>query len=389
MSMFLEILAVACLLFAVVPLALIIRNLRLYQGPPKDASQVSSGNLVSILIPARNEERGIAAAVEAALASEGVTVEVVVLDDHSTDRTARIVSALADDDERVRVHESPPLPPGWCGKQHACATLAELARGEVFVYLDADVQVTPHGVARAVAFLQQSKASLVSGIPLQVATTISEQLVIPLIHWVLLGFLPLGRMRHSVHPSYGAGCGQLFVTWADDYRTSGGHAKIRDSLHDGVKLPRAYRAAGLATDLFDATEVATCRMYRSGGEVWKGFEKNAIEGLASPRLIVPTTVLLLAGQVLPLPLLLAASVVPLSFWGKMTLFAAVCAGYAPRVLAALRFQQSWLSVVLHPIGVAVLLLIQWSALLKWLIGRPSHWKDRNYEADRVIADSGM
>lgn len=387
--MFLEILAVTCLLFAAVPLMMILRNLRLYQAPPNEVSHFNDVTLVSILIPARNEERGIAEAVNAALASEGVSVEVVVLDDHSTDRTASIVGELAAIDERVRVHDSPPLPPGWCGKQHACATLAKLARGEVFVYLDADVHVSPNGVARSVAFLRQSQASLVSGIPRQVTESTSEQMVVPLIHWVLLGFLPLGRMRKSVHPSYGAGCGQLFVTWAHDYRAVGGHAKIRASLHDGVKLPRAYRAAGLSTDLFDATEIATCRMYRSGGEVLRGFEKNAIEGLASPRLIVPATLLLVFGQILPLPLLLAAFVVPIAAWGWLTLIASVFAAYAPRILSAHRFQQPWLSVALHPLGVALLLLIQWSALLKWLVGRPSQWKDRGYETKRISADSGV
>ena len=96
-------------------------------------------------------------------------------------------------------------------------------------------------------------------------------------------------MRRSRHPAYGAGCGQLFLARREAYETAGGHAAIRATLHDGVKLPRAFRAAGLRTDLFDATDVASCRMYRNAGEVWRGLAKNATEGLAAPGKIVPAT----------------------------------------------------------------------------------------------------
>jgi len=85
-------------------------------------------------------------------------------------------------------------------------------------------------------------------------------------------------MRRSQHPAYAAGCGQLFLARRSAYEAVGGHAVIRASLHDGITLPRAFRAAGFWTDLCDMTEIATCRMYRSAGEVWRGLAKNATEG---------------------------------------------------------------------------------------------------------------
>jgi hypothetical protein len=333
-----------------------------------------------VLIPARNEERSIRAAVEAALAGRGVELEVVVLDDHSEDATARIVAELAARDPRVRLLQGPPLPPGWCGKQHACVVLARAARHPLLVFVDADVRLAPDGLARMAAFLDASGADLVSGVPRQEAGTFLEKLVIPLIHFVLLGFLPLRRMRRSCRPAFAAGCGQLFLARRTVYERVGGHAAIRASLHDGIKLPRAFRAAGLKTDLCDATDVATCRMYRGAGELWHGLAKNATEGLAAPRMIVPATALLLGGQVLPLALLPLAWAEPaaagLAALGVVLLF-------SPRLAGMRRFHQSPLGAALHPLGVLVLVAIQWYGLLRALLGRPAGWKGRLYGSGRA------
>ena len=125
-----------------------------------------------------------------------------------------------------------------------------------------------------------------------------------MIHFLLLGYLPIWAMKLFIAPGFGAGCGQLFIARADAYAKSGGHREISTSLHDGVKLPRIFRRAGFFTDLFDATEIATCRMYRGGAEVWQGFSKNATEGMATPIGLPIWTVLLAGGHVLPWLLLI-------------------------------------------------------------------------------------
>jgi hypothetical protein len=361
---------------AAVPASLFLVNLFRYRPPPAVAEDADPSLAVSILIPARNEEDSITAAVESALASRGVTFEVVVLDDHSEDRTAERVRELAQKDGRVRLVPGPALPAGWCGKQHACWVLAREARHPLLLFLDADVRLAPDGADRLVAFLYQSGADLVSGVPRQVTGTFLEKLVIPLIHLVLLGFLPMGRMRKSRHPAYAAGCGQLFLARREAYEKAGGHAAIRASLHDGITLPRAFRRAGLRTDLCDATDLASCRMYTGARALWQGLAKNASEGLGHPRMIVPMTALLLCGQVLPVVLL------ALSAW--LTWPAVVLAGlgtlllYSPRWAGMSRFRQGWPGAALHPLGVLVLLLIQWHGLCCHLVGRPAGWKGRSY-----------
>jgi hypothetical protein len=369
------ILACVALLLALLPALMVLLNLRHCRRPP-DATQPPRS--VSVLIPARDEERSVRAAVESALASRGVTVEVIVLDDHSTDATAAIVRSIADNDGRVRLFSAPALPPGWCGKQHACAVLARQARHDLLAFLDADVRLAPDGLARLAAFQQASGADLVSGIPRQETETLFEKLLIPLIHFVLLGFLPMGHMRRSNHPAYGSGCGQLFLARRAAYEEAGGHASIRMTLHDGIKLPRAFRAAGKRTDLCDATDVATCRMYRGAAQTWRGLAKNATEGLASPGMIGPATLLLFGGQVLPFVLLCGAALLsPVAL--IITAIAAILA-LLPRLLMAWRFRQSWLGALLHPLGVSLLLAIQWYALIHSIAGKPATWKGRAYRA---------
>lgn len=383
--MILMLLALIAMVLAVIPAWLFRRNLSAYQPPPAPGAGDPLPR-VSVLIPARNQELTIQAAVEAALASEGVELEILVLDDHSEDATAAIVRRLAEHDGRVRLLNGPELPDGWCGKQHACWVLAHSASSDLLLFQDADVSLTSQGVAQMAAFLEASGADLVSGIPFQETGTLLEHLVIPLIHFVLLGFLPIRRMRASRDPAYGAGCGQLFLARRSSYERAGGHAVIRGSLHDGIKLPRAFRAAGLKTDLCDATDLARCRMYRSGGELWRGLAKNASEGLGAASLIVPTTLLLVFGQVLPVVL------VGVSIWRSsvavLPATAAVMCSYYPRIAGAVRFRQPVLAALLHPVGILIVLAIQWCALLRRALGRPQSWKGRTYGRPDQVFGSG-
>lgn len=374
--MLLSILVWSAFVLAAIPAVLFAINVFLYQRP--GAVSPSQRVPVSILIPARDEERTIERCVEAALRSRNVDLEVIVLDDHSVDRTAAIVKQQAARDARVRLESAPPLPPGWCGKQFACSVLASLARNQTLCFIDADVRLSPDGLARMVSEMQARDAALISGFPWQETHTALEQLLLPLMHFLLLGFLPILGMRRSVHPSFGAGCGQIFVADRAAYFLAGGHAAIKNSRHDGITLPRAFRRAGLMTDLCDATPAASCRMYTDSSEVWQGLLKNATEGIASPSRIIPFSFLLVLGQVMPVVLFTY-------FWSKsasphLALFSglAVLLSYSARLISVFRFRQPFLAALLHPFAIVVLLTIQWFAWARLMLGVPSTWKGRSY-----------
>jgi hypothetical protein len=383
-----ETLAHISLVLAAIPLALFLLNLPIYRPPArKDDSGRSRLPAVSVLIPARNEAANLDAAVLSVLANTGVEFEVILLDDQSTDATPEIMRRLAAGDPRVRPAAAPPLPAGWCGKQHACHVLSGLARNPLLVFMDADVRLAPDALERMAAFMEHTGVGLASGVPRQITGTWLERLLIPLVHFVLLGFLPMLWARHSRWQAFAAGCGQLFVARAEEYRRAGGHAAIRTTLHDGIKLPRAFRRAGIRTDLFDATPVASCRMYHNTSEVWNGLAKNATEGMAAPVAIGVWTLLLAGGQVLPFLLLLGTP-----FLDTPTIATAAIAGgvsLATRLLGAWRFRQSVLSALLQPVGITLFLAVQWTALMRSVRKQPASWRGRSYPVESSGKTPGM
>jgi hypothetical protein len=395
--MMLMVFAALVFVCAVVPALLFMANLRSYVPPlllDSDAPVAS----ISVLIPARNEEANIGAALECVLANTCVAVEVLVLDDASTDATAAIVETIAARDARVRLMRSPELPVGWNGKQHACWQLARASNAPVMLFLDADVRLEPDAIARMTAFQRASGAALVSGFPRLVTIGFMEWMLLPLIHFVLLGFLPIERMRKTTDPAMAAGCGQFMMVERDAYFASGGHEAIRATMHDGLLLPRAFRKAGFRTDLADITELAQVRMYDSAAKVWLGLAKNATEGLAAPARIVPISLLLVLGQVMPI-LLLAGWIFLVSIivtgtgmsgtplWTPWlvgctaTIVLAFVASYLPRLLAVGRFRQPLKSALLHPVGIFLLLCVQWYGLARQVLGRPVGWRQREYASD--------
>ncbi len=394
------------LLFAAVPAVMFVVNLRHYLAPDPAAPTTLR---VAVLIPARNEEQNIGACVESILSSRDAEFEVLVLDDASTDRTAEIMREMALRDARVRLIETHSLPAGWNGKQHACWLLAQETTAPLLLFLDADVRVMTDTLTRCVAAMQTRKVDLLSGFPRQITVGWMEQMLLPLIHFVLLGFLPLGRMRATTKPAYAAGCGQFFLADREAYFASGGHAAIRETRHDGLRLPQIFRRQGFGTDLVDLTQLAEVRMYDSASAVWMGLAKNATEGLGASARIVPLTMLLLLGQVLPvmmaalwLAFCVSNVVIGATFddlrmaWVVSGLLAlAAVASYLPRLLAVRRFKQPLWSALLHPLGITMLLAVQWYALTKQILGRPVAWRARSYssgtgqEVDKAQHDSAV
>ncbi len=247
---------------------------------------------VSVLVPARDETARIADCVRALLASVDVPdLEVIVGDDGSRDGTAEVARQAGDGDPRLEVVALAPPPPGWLGKPHACAQLAERARGEVLVFVDADTVVDPHGVAATVALLRAAGVALCSPYPRQRYRGWLARLVQPLLQWSWLTFLPVDANQRSPRPSLTAANGQLLAVDAATYRRLGGHRAVAADVLDDIGLAKAVKRVGAQPLVTDGSDVASCEMYGTAGELVDGYAKNLAAGFASP----PAAVAALAG----------------------------------------------------------------------------------------------
>lgn len=295
---------------------------------------------VSVLVPARNEAGRIADCVRSLLALRGVPdLEVLVLDDSSTDGTADVVLAAAAGDERLRVLAGEPLPPGSYGKPHACAQLAAAARGSVFVFVDADVRLAPHAVAAAVTMLRDRSLDLLSPFPRQVAGTPAERLYQPLAMWTWISSSPVLDARADRRHTGCSVNGQFVVVDRDAYAKAGGHGAVARELVEDFALGRVFHGAGLAGGAADGTHHASCRMYEGWADLRAGYTRwlGAMVG-GRVRFAASLGVLVLA-YVLPPTAALRGSRVGL---------AGYAAGVAGRAIAARRFgERVWPDAAAH------------------------------------------
>ena len=334
--------------------------------------------LVSVLVPARNEAARIGACLEALAAQRYPRIEVLVLDDCSEDLTNEIARSFEERVPGLRVLDGEPLPPGWVGKPHACARLAREARGEWLLFTDADVVHAPESVARAIAIARATGADLLTALPRQRTGTFAERLVIPLLYFLVAGFLPMFALPLARWWRLAAASGQYMLFRREAYDAIHGHDSVRDKIVEDVELARAIRRARRRLVIADGRRLATCRMYEGWAEIVEGFSKNAFAGAGGSSLtlgIVAFAALALfvvppAGLVVAL-----ATGAPAGWFATETALA-----LASRVALALAFRQPLLSAFLHPLAVLAALRIALRSFWLTRYGAGVAWRGRRYGA---------
>lgn len=319
-------------------------NAGLLRTPPHDPPPVAER--VSVLLPLRNEAGRVEPCLRSVLAQTGVPdLEVVVLDDGSTDGTADVVRRVVGDDPRVTLLSGGDLPDGWLGKPWACQRLAEAATGSALVFVDADVVLAPHAIAATVTLLRWTGLDLVCPYPQQVTGGVAERLVQPLLQWSWLATLPLRAAERSPRESLVAANGQLLAVDAGALARAGGYRAVRGEVLDDIALLRAVKRSGGRGVVVDGTDVATCRMYEGWTDLREGYSKSLWSALGSP-----------AGAVATVGFLGLCFVVPpvAGALGSRVGLLGYVAGVAGRVVAARRTGGRALPDALaHPVSIAV------------------------------------
>ncbi|SEG05625.1 glycosyltransferase family 2 protein [Paenibacillus sp. UNC499MF] len=234
---------------------------------------------VSILVPARNEERGIVRCVESLAAQNYPDFEILVLDDRSEDRTPALLGGLARRHRQVRVLHGRKLPEGWVGKVHACHQLYEASSGSWLLFVDADTVHTPDMLRSVLHTAFTRETSFVTGFPRVLSAHAFGWLILPMLHFIIALHLPVRFVSRSRDDRFMAAHGAFMLFSREAYEKIGGHAAFKTEMVEDMALARAVKRAGFQADLLDITPVTSCEMYETPRDVVEGFTKNIFLGV--------------------------------------------------------------------------------------------------------------
>lgn len=287
----------------------------------KLAKKPLAGNpTVSVCIPARNEEAVIEKSIRSFLCQSYAPLEILVLDDNSSDRTGAIVDRLSKEDGRVRKISGRPLPKGWKGKINAEDQLEKAAKGEYLLFTDADTDHGPTSIENGLKKLLATKSDLLSGYPLQ-KSKLGVNLVVVVMDFVTMLWIPLALQQKLKSPLFANAIGQYLLVRHDALVDAGGFERIRNSICDDMDLAQLLARTGHKQTFCDVKHDVSCTMYQTFGEALVGIERSIIGvlkgGWGMAIALLPVIVLLLVVVFSPIlsPVGMVAS--GYSLWGIM------------------------------------------------------------------------
>lgn len=282
---------IVCLIIFIVSLV------NLFTAPELRKAQSNDDDLVSLLIPARNEGKNIANIISDCLNQTYKRIEIIILDDHSTDNTKNILAKYSD---KVQIFDGLDLPENWLGKNWACHQLSQKANGKYLLFVDADVRLSKFAVESAVSILNQKNVKMLSVFPTQIMKSLSEYLIVPLMNWLLLSFLPLALVYKSKNKSFVAANGQ-FILWDREYYYSiGGHQAVKNMPVEDMEFARIVKSSNQKMITLLGGEMVFCKMYSNLQDAIDGFAKNFYPGFKiNPTVFIVFIILIDASLIIP------------------------------------------------------------------------------------------
>jgi len=335
-------------------------------NPKLTKSAKKYNDLVSILIPARNEERNILDLLESIRNQDYTNYEVIILDDHSSDQTYHICSDYADQHKQFKVIRGEVLPADWLGKNFACWQLAAVSKGRYLIFLDADEIIAEGLINSSIHRMKSNRLSLLSIFTDQLMYTWGERVVVPLMHFLLLNLLPLRLVRLSANPSFSAASGQFMMFDAENYKLNQWHEQVQLKVVEDIEIMRLMKIKGNKTEALLANGYIHCRMYRSLNEAIDGFSKNVFAGFNYNVL----------GLFFYLLLVVLGPMAIAYFLGiELVLFALSLIILSRIMISLLSGQSVWRNIVLHPLQLLFLVFISVQSVKKYFT-KTILWKGR-------------
>jgi chlorobactene glucosyltransferase len=330
---------------------------------------------VSVIIPARDEEKDLACSLESILAQQGVELEVIIVNDHSTDRTGEIADSAARADARLSVIHDPELPPGWLGKCNAMQKATDLAGGDMLLFTDADIIHGPHTLVAALAEMERLELDFLSLFPRMDTISLWENIIVPTFVGGLAILATPGIEDAASTDALGAGA--FLLVRAPVFRAIGGFEPIRGEMADDVELARLVKSNGYRVGFRFAPEFLHVRIYKNNRHAFWGMTKNvliAIEG----RLWLAPFVMALPIFVFWTPIYCAISGMKENNAGLAFVGAAgYIMGYASMWSGRRLFPFHPLKALLYPLVVVPVIFCMARALYLYLVRGEVAWRGRS------------
>ena len=342
---------------------------------------IKNGPFVSVLIPARNEEKNIEKCISSLQNQDYGNYEILVIDDNSKDSTYEIIKKLADQDNRVKAFKGKPLPEGWFGKPFALEQIVPHAKGEILIFTDADTIHKQTSISWAVTNMETNGADFISGNIRQNLETFGERITVPILFF-LTGFLvPLFLGRFIKLGYFSFAIGQYIVIKKEMYTKTGGFAAVKNKTSEDLFLARDLRKKGKRLEFLDISGQACCRMYTSWWTAIQGIGKNTYDfHRKNPIHFILNAIGLLIFLCLPFPLLVCSVIFPVLGLAQSPYLIHLC---LVNVLFTITWiimftgrRINWHNALLWPvIWVNLLFMMLWS-FYRTVTGRGFNWKGR-------------
>jgi len=341
----------------------------------------TSRPLVSILIPARNEEKSIRRCLRSLLRQDYANLEIIVLDDNSTDGTAVAVNAFSSKNPKVKLISGKPLIPGWLGKSYACQQLSEIANGEYLLFTDADTLHFPNSVSSAVSALEQNDLGALSVFARQITVTLHERMMVPFGNFFLMVFMPFILILKSRSPLFCTAIGQFMFFRKDVYNKIGGHESVKKEILEDIHISKQVKRYGFKFMIFDGNKSLYCRMYKNLKEVIRGYSK-VLAAAFDYNVFTQGFVTLLIFALFLSPFIMLPLAIFLLDWPQMVInliIGQVFIALMMKMISIIRFKNRFTDIFLFPLSIVYLIFISVHSAIKSKSATGVYWKGRAYD----------
>lgn len=339
--------------------------------------------LISILIPARNEEKNIKKCLDSLIAQGYKNIEILVLDDNSTDNTAEIVRNISKNCGFLKLIKGKPLKKGWTGKNYACYQLFKKSKGEYLFFTDADTVHEKNSVSSAIACLLKEKLDILSACPRQMMNSFHERMVIGLTNFQVL-IPPLVFMKKSKIPIFGSGIGSLMLARRKSYMAIGGHERIRGSCIEDTSISKLFIKMGYKFMIFNGVKIYSTSLYKNFRDIYDGFCRIFMGNFNNNKISVSSIILVLfifflqPFILLPAILFIDFNVNVLFNINLALLSFQILVILLTRAMAVLKINGKIYDIFLHPISIFYMIFMDLALIFRKRNEPSISWKGRLY-----------